>query len=281
MSPVTPGNATAAGAPPRSRMLMCSLCGREFGTASLAIHQKQCQEKQTNTTVWPHRSAAEYNAQAREQFLQQGRVQCPNCSRGFSNSDRLAVHLRSCIKDGNGNASGSGSGRAVSRGDSDQREGTSRPPMKTAGVSKSRADTPCPHCDKLFTANTLVAHLQHCGPSETRSGGEGGSQMLSAIESTRSPQGFGNGSTTSLETRMAELGLDVYGNSLDGKPGKPTAQVVPGAAHAEAQASQGPTAGGGGGTSRGRSGPMRFCTTCGCEFEEADKFCGECGKKRA
>ena len=108
----------------KPRMLVCPLCGREFGTASLEIHMKSCKKKfeiqQQDLPKNMRRNAdkiiASYNqnmammgggggynnmdymnAQAYDAYNTQALVPCENCGRTFL-PDRLLVHLRSCKK---------------------------------------------------------------------------------------------------------------------------------------------------------------------------------------
>ncbi|CAG9312144.1 unnamed protein product [Blepharisma stoltei] len=99
----------------KPKALLCHICGREFGTASLEIHQKSCAKK------WEEKEALKppkmrkpvptapqaalgrttqanidkYNESASKAFESQAMARCPNCSRTFL-EDRLEVHLRSC-----------------------------------------------------------------------------------------------------------------------------------------------------------------------------------------
>ena len=111
----------------RPRGLICPLCGREYGTASLQIHMKSCRQKfelqQQDLPKNMRRSAdkiiAEYeknqammntlamgggsydfdslNNQAFDTFNKEALVPCNNCGRTFL-PDRLIVHQRSCLK---------------------------------------------------------------------------------------------------------------------------------------------------------------------------------------
>ena len=106
----------------KPRMLVCPLCGREFGTASLEIHMKSCKKKfeiqQQDVPKNMRRNADkiiqsyyqnmammsgggynmdEMNAQAFDTYNTQALVPCENCGRTFL-PDRLLVHLRSCKK---------------------------------------------------------------------------------------------------------------------------------------------------------------------------------------
>ena len=118
------------------RLLICYLCGQQFGSASLTIHQSQCYVKKL--LIWERgavetrgkrpippeehealyggvggggggggcggggiakRDIAQYNDQMFESFQQNALVPCPTCGRTFL-PDRLQIHLRSC-KPGN------------------------------------------------------------------------------------------------------------------------------------------------------------------------------------
>ena len=111
----------------RPRGLICPLCGREYGTASLQIHMKSCRQKfelqQQDLPKNMRRSAdkiiAAYeqnqemmnafiscnsghnidamNDQAFDTYNREALVPCSNCGRTFL-PDRLIVHQRSCLK---------------------------------------------------------------------------------------------------------------------------------------------------------------------------------------
>ena len=109
----------------KPRMLVCPLCGREFGTASLEIHMKSCKKKfeiqqqdlpknmrrsadkiinsyNQNMAMMNSMGGGNYNfdamnAQAFDTYNTQALVPCENCGRTFL-PDRLIVHLRSCKK---------------------------------------------------------------------------------------------------------------------------------------------------------------------------------------
>ena len=96
-------------------MLLCYICGREYGTASLPIHQPQClrrweaeqaklpAEKRRAEPAKPVIEDWMDETSAREQaissYKQNALEPCPNCGRTFM-PDRLLVHLKSC-KPGN------------------------------------------------------------------------------------------------------------------------------------------------------------------------------------
>eukprot|EP00742_Colponemidia_sp_Colp-10_P005561 GILJ01005944.1.p1 GENE.GILJ01005944.1~~GILJ01005944.1.p1 ORF type:complete len:199 (+),score=19.05 GILJ01005944.1:56-598(+) len=98
------------------RLLVCYLCGMEYGPTSLAIHQKSCPDKRRailrdfppafmpSPPMAPLLSIpspdddlavfAKYNEQAAENY-KKSMPQCRNCSRRFE-PDRFPVHLRAC-----------------------------------------------------------------------------------------------------------------------------------------------------------------------------------------
>ena len=111
----------------RPRGLICPLCGREYGTASLQIHMKSCRQKfelqqqdlpknlrksadkiiaayEKNQAMMNMRMGGsgtynfdELNNQAFDTYNKEALVPCSNCGRTFL-PDRLIVHQRSCLK---------------------------------------------------------------------------------------------------------------------------------------------------------------------------------------
>ena len=99
------------GAPPQ--LPACHLCGRQFGTSSLAIHLKACRERwaREHPGKTPPEPGAPipvgapagskewkaFNASAIEKYESETLEPCPHCARTFL-PDRLVVHLRTCGK---------------------------------------------------------------------------------------------------------------------------------------------------------------------------------------
>ena len=121
-------------APPA--MYLCYLCGREFGSASLPIHQPQCYAKQyaqwmregggpdrwgrggkgqareppmspeERYKAYPGRnlsgamaaagSARVFNAREQAAYESHSMCECPHCGRTFRDNERLGVHLKGC-----------------------------------------------------------------------------------------------------------------------------------------------------------------------------------------
>ena len=102
--------------PVKPKTVVCYICGREFGTASVSIHEPQCLKKwkienntlpkhmrrpvPTKPDVLPSLTGNGNDDRERRNMLayesaKQQLVPCPNCQRTFQ-PDRLSVHLRSC-----------------------------------------------------------------------------------------------------------------------------------------------------------------------------------------
>ncbi|XP_058133647.1 zinc finger protein 474 isoform X2 [Dasypus novemcinctus] len=89
----------------RPRTLICYICGREFGTLSLPIHELKCLEKwKIENDQLPRESRRPLpqkpqplptGQSSQEGPSQEQLVPCPNCNRTFA-PDRLPVHQRSC-----------------------------------------------------------------------------------------------------------------------------------------------------------------------------------------
>ncbi|KAK7477843.1 hypothetical protein BaRGS_00030921 [Batillaria attramentaria] len=118
-APVQKGPPKAAAAPKGARFVLCYICGRQFGTKSIDIHEPQCLEKwkvenrklpKEQRRPLPKKpevltTGGKYDVNAANeaawQSAQANLVPCPNCARTF-NPDRLPVHLRACKPKGGG-----------------------------------------------------------------------------------------------------------------------------------------------------------------------------------
>ncbi|XP_018573986.1 uncharacterized protein LOC108913016 isoform X2 [Anoplophora glabripennis] len=150
------------------RTLTCYLCGREFGTASLPLHEPKCLEKweRENASLPPHlrrkpppkpdhsMSKDEWNKLAWE-ASQATLVPCQNCGRTFY-PDRLLVHQKSC-KTPQNNPKTTSSELQV--------------PNNPIPMSQSSPATPsgrrppsveCYICGKMFGSNSIKIHEKQC-----------------------------------------------------------------------------------------------------------------------
>ncbi|KAI5272778.1 hypothetical protein MUG91_G151n24 [Manis pentadactyla] len=95
----------SGGIPARPRMLLCYICGREFGSLSLPIHEPRCLEKwkiendqlpRELRQPLPQKPQGLPSGQSSQEGPGQAQlVPCPNCSRTFA-PNRLLVHQRCC-----------------------------------------------------------------------------------------------------------------------------------------------------------------------------------------
>lgn len=91
----------SGGIPARPRTLICYICGREFGTLSLPIHEPKCLEKwKIENDRLPKELRRALPQKPQPLLTGQGPspaqlAPCPNCSQTFA-PDRLLVHQRSC-----------------------------------------------------------------------------------------------------------------------------------------------------------------------------------------
>ena len=79
--------------------LLCHLCGKQFGSASLEIHQRTCRLRyeREHGRAAPEAPAGGDNEAAAQFYESEVMEACPHCARTFQ-PGRLEVHLRSCGK---------------------------------------------------------------------------------------------------------------------------------------------------------------------------------------
>ena len=93
--------------------VMCYICGREYGSASINIHIKTCKKKwiaqeelkpkakrrpvPTEVVFDGTQNPQEFNETAFRLYKTQTLVPCPGCERTF-NPESLEIHLKGCKK---------------------------------------------------------------------------------------------------------------------------------------------------------------------------------------
>ncbi|KAJ8924138.1 hypothetical protein NQ315_006922 [Exocentrus adspersus] len=150
------------------RTLTCYLCGREFGTASLSLHEPKCLEKweRENATLPPHLrrkpppkpdhsvSKEEWNKVAWE-ASQSTLAPCQNCGRTFY-PDRLLVHQRSCKLPQN----------HIRISTSELQTSNHPPPMSQSTPATPSGRRPpsveCYICGKMFGSTSIKIHEKQC-----------------------------------------------------------------------------------------------------------------------
>ncbi|XP_077609123.1 zinc finger protein 474 isoform X1 [Crocuta crocuta] len=153
----------------RPGFLVCYVCGREFGSQSIAIHEPQCLEKwrlensklpkhlrrPEPSKPQPSRGVGSYSLQAvNEAAFQSSQAQllsCDSCGRTFL-PDRLLVHQRSCKPKDEGP-------RAPNPNSSDDLTGA----RKASGGLPARPKTlTCYICGREFGTLSLPIHEPKC-----------------------------------------------------------------------------------------------------------------------
>ncbi|KAM5193757.1 zinc finger protein 474-like [Mantella aurantiaca] len=160
--------------PTKPKTLICYICGREFGTKSLPIHEPKCLEKwkiendrlpKGQRRPIPQKpqidlskgvSRKEQNEAAWQSFRDQ-LLPCPNCGRTFA-SDRLPVHQRSCkVKPGDSSIKSTNVPRNIEKQKNEDAELKQKP-----SAIKAPPTVVCYICGREFGTKSIVIHEPQC-----------------------------------------------------------------------------------------------------------------------
>lgn len=156
--------------PPGPKFALCYICGRKFGTKSIAIHEPQCLEKwkvendrlpKSQRRPLPRKpegvgGSGKYDMDAMNEAAWQSSqaqlIPCGNCGRTFA-PDRLSVHQRACKpKDGSAPKDSPSS-------DSFGNLGGPKPPKDTG---KKAPTVICYICGREFGSKSIAIHEPQC-----------------------------------------------------------------------------------------------------------------------
>lgn len=157
------------------RTLTCYICGREFGTTSLRLHEPKCMEKweRENASLPPNMrrkapikpdnviSQKEWNQLAWESS-QAALVPCQNCGRTFY-PDRLVVHQKSCKIQNNNNSRKTYSNDNINSNSSSPMSQRSDPPSNAnSGRGHQPPSVECYVCGRMFGTHSIAIHEKKC-----------------------------------------------------------------------------------------------------------------------
>ncbi|KAI8829188.1 hypothetical protein BJ741DRAFT_623726 [Chytriomyces cf. hyalinus JEL632] len=282
----------------RCPSVTCYLCGREFGTASIGIHEPKCIERWEKTqaalpkdqrrprpqkpqAISPSstaKSPAEleaYNAAAQAAYLDTARAECQNCGRKFA-QDRLEIHLRSC-KPGGFFARKMEQRAMTAAAEPKPEPNLTEPPLSAKqripqepGSSTKQSLNPIKRPPPPPTTQPVRTK---CSPSPHASNKS--LNMIPAISNPTASDALQQAKAAPLRPISGKKGIaNVYNAeiSVTGKIAQTTSR--PGTVRKTSSASPGASLG-----DVSAAGP--FCSECGARNDGGWKFCSSCGVKRA
>ncbi|XP_069083101.1 zinc finger protein 474-like isoform X2 [Pleurodeles waltl] len=169
--------------PLKPKTLVCYICGREFGTKSLPIHEPKCLEKwKVENKDLPKEfrrpvpqkpqlaqsgdiNTEEHNEAAWQSFKGQ-LVPCPNCGRSFA-PDRLLAHQKSCkVKNMGANIKtislDKGFSKSIQSGMSLPKNGAAAHQSDKPAVLKQPRTVVCYICGREFGTKSIDIHEPQC-----------------------------------------------------------------------------------------------------------------------
>lgn len=175
------GSSPSKPPPEKPNFVLCYICGRKFGSKSIAIHEPQCLEKwKKENAMLPKgqrrpppkkpeilSSGGSYDAEAINeaawQSAQSMLIPCDNCGRTFA-PDRLAVHSKSCKPKGGASSTSSG-GPGMTSSSSSFGGGGAGGGMSGSGSSPPKGGprtVVCYICGREFGSKSLPIHEPQC-----------------------------------------------------------------------------------------------------------------------
>ncbi|KAJ1059749.1 hypothetical protein K5549_004187 [Capra hircus] len=166
----------SSGITTRPRTVICYICGREFGTLSLPIHEPKCLEKwkvendqlpREFRQPLPQKPQPLLTGQPNHTRPRQGQlVSCPNCSQTFA-PYRLPVHKRSCKGQPSGPKAqdltlGSRGGLEESTNSKSQRNPAAPPVTDKPTMIRRPPTVVCYICGREYGTKSIAIHEPQC-----------------------------------------------------------------------------------------------------------------------
>ncbi|KAK3097511.1 hypothetical protein FSP39_010343 [Pinctada imbricata] len=171
-------------APAKPNFVLCYICGRKYGSASIAVHEPQCLEKwkiendslpKSQRRPLPKKpevltAAGEYDVEAMNEAAWQSSqaqlIPCDRCGRRFA-SDRLPVHQRSCKGTGGPGAKAGATAGAGTGGPANSTPGSTSDNLKPTPRDKSPdkggpKTVVCYICGREFGSKSISIHEPQC-----------------------------------------------------------------------------------------------------------------------
>ncbi|KAI4541404.1 hypothetical protein MJG53_007391 [Ovis ammon polii x Ovis aries] len=170
------GLKASSGITTRPRTVICYICGREFGTLSLPIHEPKCLEKwkvendrlpREFRQPLPQKPQPLLTGQPNHTRPRQGQLMsCPNCSQTFA-PDRLPVHKRSCKGQPSGPKAqdltlGSRGGLKESTNSKSQRNPAAPPVTDKPTMIRRPPTVVCYICGREYGTKSIAIHEPQC-----------------------------------------------------------------------------------------------------------------------
>jgi len=279
------------------RLLMCDICGREFGKSSFPIHRPQCwaKRKAQMDLLEPHLrtpmppkemptdllkpksddpTQMQYDNEAASKAYESMLAPCPNCGRTFF-PERLPIHLRSCRPGSTALPVGA---KRAGRGGGALPEQAS-PSSFSGGYLDAEDDDRQFQLSPSATIQPRVSTLRKT-PSPSPNFSKTSPITTSSHSQTHSISSTPKKSTNSVikpikpaiqSQPRAKSPLPASNEYTTNSPISSANTIsTPAAATAPETVSASPS-----------KTPAKFCVMCGARFQvETHRFCGECGTAR-
>ncbi|KAH6572923.1 hypothetical protein BASA60_006335 [Batrachochytrium salamandrivorans] len=245
--------------------VVCYICGRDFGSKSISIHEPKCLEnfqKTQGSLPKSQRRPIPIRPNVSSLPLLPSKEGDP-CHHIGSTGQKVSAenNLGASLGHDTRNTSGSAG---------EQQSSLDRYNEAAYATYSEQSRTQCPNCPHKFAPGRLEVHLRSCKPGglfSTKASKQDNQKKMAAGSQNQtqlSPQ-----SSQPTSTALKKKPTDAMCN-VESKAPKGQKSLKPAKASVVSQSTAPPT------THNGKS----FCTQCGDELNSGDRFCASCGAKR-